>query len=226
MLLSVLALQGPPVQRIVVRATTTRIRASITTRMATVPDDGTAYPLHASDCLSGDDAVRASRIEGIEECLVELEEARDDPAMYAELLDELTRVKREGMTPGSAEWVAVVVEAEQRSERLAWAARQQASQQGQAFIRAREEAERKAGEGLAYGSSEWAVAVGGAAGTRNPGYPNPIPNPKPSPYPNPNPSANPNPSPHPHPHPHQVDRAASETAAAYRVAEMQKAAQP
>eukprot|EP00321_Phaeocystis_globosa_P001660 CAMPEP_0118835236 /NCGR_PEP_ID=MMETSP1162-20130426/53401_1 /TAXON_ID=33656 /ORGANISM="Phaeocystis Sp, Strain CCMP2710" /LENGTH=106 /DNA_ID=CAMNT_0006766989 /DNA_START=6 /DNA_END=322 /DNA_ORIENTATION=- len=83
------------------------------------------------------------------------------------------------MTPGSAEWVAVVVEAEQRSERLAWAARQQASQQGQAFIRAREEAERKAGEGLAYGSTEWAVAV---------------------------------------------DRAASETAAAYRVAEMQKAA--
>ena len=163
MLLSVLALQGPPVQRIVVRATTTRIRASITTRMATVPDDGSAYPLHASDCLSGDDAVRASRIEGIEECLVELEEARDDPAMYAELLDELTRVKREGMTPGSAEWVAVVVEAEQRSERLAWAARQQASQQGQAFIRAREEAERKAGEGLAYGSTEWAVAVGGAA---------------------------------------------------------------
>ena len=30
----------------------------------------------------------------------------------AELLDELTRVKREGMTPGSSEWVAVVVEAE------------------------------------------------------------------------------------------------------------------
>ena len=182
LLLSVLALQGPPVKRVA-------IRASTTTRMATVPDDGSAYPLHASDCLSGDDAVRASRIEGIEECLVELEEARDDPAMYAELLDELTRVKREGMTPGSAEWVAVVVEAEQRSERLAWAARQQASQQGQAFIRAREEAERKAGEGLAYGSSEWAVAVGGAAGTRNPGYPNPNPNPKPSPCPNPTPSA-------------------------------------
>jgi hypothetical protein len=165
------ALQCPPMQHVVVRASTIR--------MATTPEDVSAYPLSSSDCLSGSDDVRASRIDSIEECLVELEEARDDPAMYGELLDELTRVKREGMTAGSSEWVAVVVEAEQRSERLSWAAKQQASQQGQAFIRERENAERKAGEGLAYGSNEWAVAV---------------------------------------------DRAATETAAAYRVATMQKAA--
>ena len=166
------ALQGPPMQQVAVRASTIR--------MALTPErDVSAYPLHSSDCLSGSDVVRASRIDSIEECLVELEESRDDPAMYGELLDELTRVKREGMTAGSSEWVAVVVEAEQRSERLTWAAKQQASQQGQAFIRERETAERRAGEGLTYGSSEWAVAV---------------------------------------------DRAATEAAAAFRVATMQKAA--
>ena len=164
------ALQGPPMQQVAVRASTIR--------MASTPGDVSAYPLHSSDCLSGSDDVRASRIDSIEECLVELEDSRDDPAMYGELLDELTRVKREGMTAGSSEWVAVVVEAEQRSERLTWAAKQQASQQGQAFIRERDIAERKAGEGLIYGSSEWAVAV---------------------------------------------DRAATETAAAFRVATMQKA---
>ena len=199
------ALQSPRMQHVVVRASSIR--------MATTPEDVSAYPLSSSDCLSGDDAVRASRIDSIEECLVELEESRDDQGMYEELMDELTRVcctglepqtsrpqtsrpqtpgravthtfkhglaqvKREGMTAGSSEWVAVVVAAEQRSERLTWAAKQQASQQGQAFIRERDIAERKAGEGLIYGSSEWAVAV---------------------------------------------DRAATETAAAFRVATMQKA---
>ena len=199
------ALQSPRMRHVVIRASTIR--------MATTPDDVSAYPLSSSDCLSGDDAVRASRIDSIEECLVELEESRDDQGMYEELMDELTRVcctglepqtsrpqnsrpqtpgravthtfkhglaqvKREGMTAGSSEWVAVVVAAEQRSERLTWAAKQQASQQGQAFIRERDIAERKAGEGLIYGSSEWAVAV---------------------------------------------DRAATETAAAFRVATMQKA---
>ena len=49
---------------------------------------------------------------------------------------------------------------------------------------------------------------------------------QPDPDPNPNPNPNPHPHPHPHPNPKQVDRAASETAAAYRVEEMQKAAQP
>lgn len=142
LLLSLLAgaLQSPLMQhtRIVVRA--------LTVLMATTPDEA-----------------RASRINKLEEYLAELEAARDDPDMYGELMDELTRVKREGMTAGSSEWVAVVVEAEQRSEALTWATKQQASQQGQAFIRDRENAERKAVEGLTYGSSEWAVAVDKAA---------------------------------------------------------------
>ena len=85
------ALQSPRMQHVVVRASSIR--------MATTPEDVSAYPLSSSDCLSGDDAVRASRIDSIEECLVELEESRDDQGMYEELMDELTRVCCTGLEP-------------------------------------------------------------------------------------------------------------------------------
>ena len=104
-----------------------------------------------------------ARIDKLEELLEEIEADLDDPVEFVTLIDELTALKKEGLTPGSSEWVAVVVDGEQRAETFMFASRQHASRRGQTFIREREKAERKAAEGLTPGSFEFATAVEKAA---------------------------------------------------------------
>ena len=105
----------------------------------------------------------AARISTLEECIEDLDATTEDWKTFGALMEEWVRLKTEGMRTGSSEWSAVVVEAEQRTEAFRWASQQQAAERGQAFVRDRDRAERKAAEGLAPGSSEWAMAMSKAS---------------------------------------------------------------
>ena len=88
---------------------------------------------------------RQARISTLEECLQAMEAtSEDDSQAYTALMDELTAMKKDGLKPGSSEWVAVVVGAEQRSEAFHKARQQRALQRSQALLRDRERAENKA----------------------------------------------------------------------------------
>ena len=103
------------------------------------------------------------RVLELERIIEELDPVTDGPDAFDELMDQLTQLKKEGLAPGSSAWAAVVAEAAQRSEAFRWTSQQKAQQRGDAFVRERDRAERKAAEGLEYGSSEAILAMGKAA---------------------------------------------------------------
>ena len=132
-----------------------RLAVVSTARMAVPPDA---------------DAERSARIDKLEECLADFDAVRDDPKMFNELLQQLTDLKKEGLSPGSSKWAAVVVEAEQRANTFRWAFKQQAEQRGSAFIRDRDRAEREASSGLDPGSREWILAMEKASAETSQAY--------------------------------------------------------
>ena len=88
------------------------------------------------------DDARTAQINKIESYLEKLEASSDDPIndpkTFSTLMDEVTRLRTEGMKPGSGDRVALVVEAEQRSEAFKRASQQRALQVGSAFVRDRD----------------------------------------------------------------------------------------
>ena len=113
---------------------------------------------------------RTARIAKLEECMDGFDAMSDDPKVFAKYMETWKGLKTEDLSPGSSEWVAVVIDAEQRSDSFKWACQQQAQQRGQAFVRERDWAEKKAAEGLTPGSYEWALAVGKAGAESTQAY--------------------------------------------------------
>ena len=109
--------------------------------------------------MAAPDDDRTARINKLEECIETFNVMVDDPKAFSKLMDDLVGLKKEGLTPGSSDWVAVVVEAEQRAEAFRRASQQQKIQRGEAFVRDRDWKERQAVQGLAPGSLEWFTAV-------------------------------------------------------------------
>ena len=68
-----------------------------------------------------------ARVDTLERLLEEVEANLDDPVEFVTLMDELTALRKEGLPRGSSEWVAVVVEGEQRSDAFVSASRQPAT---------------------------------------------------------------------------------------------------
>ena len=86
-------------------------------------------------------------IDRLEQCIAELDPVTDDPEDFNGLMEEWIRLKRDGLKQGSSEWVAVIVEAEQRTEAFKRETLQHRAQRGDAFVRDREKAA-KGGAGL------------------------------------------------------------------------------
>ena len=79
-----------------------------------------------------DGSDRAMRIRTLEEYIEKLDTRSDDPKSFAEIVNQLTLLKKEGLAVGSSEYARVVVEAEQAVEMFRWAYQQEASQRGDA----------------------------------------------------------------------------------------------